>query len=105
MRFSQGALEILSAGDYPGNVRQLEGVVLRAFLIARVQGSEEIGVEHVPSDLFPHLQYRRRGDREENRLVVERTLRITGGNVKKATELLGVCRNTLKAARRNSSQV
>jgi transcriptional regulator of acetoin/glycerol metabolism len=47
------------------------------------------------------LRYDWRGNREANRLVVERVLKITGGNVKKAAQLLGVSRNTVRGARGN----
>jgi len=68
--------------------------------IARDQGAEQIDVKHLPIDLTPHLEYKRRGDREENRMVIESVLKITGGNVKRAALLLGVSRNTVNAARR-----
>jgi len=96
------ALALLCEGEYAGNVRELEGVVLCAYLFARDQGLAEIGVQHLPAEVTPRLQYKRRGDREENRIVVERILRITGGNVKKAAQLLGVSRTTVSAARQNS---
>jgi len=85
-------------------VRELEGIVLCAYLFARDQGLAEIGVQHLPAELTPRLQFKRRGDREGNRIVVERVLRITGGNVKKAARLLGVSRNTVNAARENPAR-
>jgi DNA-binding NtrC family response regulator len=104
-QFSDAALALLSEGEYAGNVRELEGVVLCAYLTAREQGLAEISVQHLPAELTPRLQYKRRGNREENRVLVERVLRITGGNAKKAAELLGVSRTTLKAARRHITVV
>jgi DNA-binding NtrC family response regulator len=98
-RFSDSALGLLCEGEYAGNVRELEGIVLCAYLFARDQGLAEIDLKNLPADLTPRLQYKRRGDREENRIVVERVLRITGGNVKKAARLLGVSRTTVSAAR------
>jgi len=82
-RFTDAALALLCEGEYAGNVRELEGMVLCAYLFARDQGFAEIGVQHLPAELAPRLQYKRRGDREENRIVVEQVLKITGGNVKK----------------------
>src|SRR5204863_866636 len=87
-RFSAAALALLCEGDYEGNVRQLEGIVLHAYLIARYRGASVIEVEHLPAQITPRLQYRRHGDVEANRTVVERMLRITRGNVTKAAELL-----------------
>jgi len=97
--FSDAAMAMLYEGDYPGNVRQLEGFVLHAYLMARRERTTRIDVAHLPVELTPRLQYRRWGNRDENRAVVERVLRMTGGNVKKAARLLGVSRNTLNAAR------
>jgi DNA-binding NtrC family response regulator len=101
--FSDAALALLCEGDYEGNVRQLEGIVLRAYLIARHRGACEIDVEHLPPQLTPRLQYRRHGDREANRTIVERTLRLSGGNVKRAARLLGVSRATINALRGGGS--
>jgi transcriptional regulator of acetoin/glycerol metabolism len=56
-------------------------------------------VEHVPESLFAVLRYQRRGDREANRVAVERSLKLTGGNVKAAATLLGVSRNALMRPR------
>ncbi len=100
--FSEAALTVLCEGEYEGNVRQLEGIVLRAYLIARYRGASVIDVEHLPPHVMPRLQYRRHGDPEANRMVVERALRITGGNVKKASQLLGVSRTRIHAARRKA---
>ncbi len=100
-QFTEAALALLSEREYAGNVRELEGVVLCAYLFARDQGLAEIGVQHLPAELTPRLQYRRHGDPEKNRLVVERVLQITGGNVKKAAQRLGVSRTTVCAARRH----
>src|SRR6266516_1460790 len=82
--FSNAAMAMLYEGDYPGNVRQLEGFVLHAYLMARGEGTTRIDVGHLPAELTPRLQYKRRGNRDENRAVVERVLRVTGGNVKQA---------------------
>jgi len=98
-RFSDAALVLLCEGEYPGNVRQLEGVVLCAYLVAKDEGAAAIEVQHLPLQTSLRVQYKRRGDREENRIVVERALRITGGNVKRAARLLGVSRNTMTTAR------
>ncbi len=100
IKFSEAALALLCEAEYDGNVRQLEGIVLRSFLIARYCGACQIDVEHLPPQLTPRLLYRRHGDLEANRMLVERVLRITGGNVKKAAQLLGVSRPTINAARR-----
>ena len=97
-RGSNGAV---SEGEYDGNVRQPEGMVLSAFL-ARHRRACVIDVEHLPPQFNRRLQYRRHGDPETNRIVIERILRITGGNVKKAARFLGVSRTTINAVRLKS---
>lgn len=104
-RFSESALDLLCEGDYEGNVRELEGIVLSAYLVARARHSGQIDVEHLPPQCLPSLRYRRHGNFEANRLVVERILRITGGNVRRAARLLGVSRTTVHAARRKPDRV
>jgi DNA-binding NtrC family response regulator len=100
-RFSDAALECLCETEWTGNVRQLEGAVLHAYLVAAHHGGMKIEVEHLPGEVIPRLQYKRRGDRAENRRVLERALQMTGGNVTKAAQLVGVSRNTFNAARAN----
>jgi len=102
-RFNEAALALLCEGEYEGNVRQLCGIVLSGYLMARAAGRSEIGPEHLPTDVCPLLPYQRHGDREGNWLAVERALAKTGGNVKAAAALLGITRvalNSLLAARR-----
>ena len=97
--FTEAAMTLLCEGDYQGNVRQLEGIVLSGYLVARAECASEIDVEHLPSEpVVP--QYTRRGDLKSNRVVVERMLRITRGNAKKAAQLLGISRTTVNAVRR-----
>lgn len=100
-RLSDAALECLREGEWTGNVRQLEGAVLHAYLVAAHRGAVTIDVEHFPEEMIPRLRYTRRGDRAENRVVLERALRMTGGNVTKAAQLVGVSRNAFNAARAN----
>jgi transcriptional regulator with PAS, ATPase and Fis domain len=95
-------LALLCEGEYAGNVRELEGIVLCAYLFARDQGVAEIDLRHLPPGLAPVLKFTRRGDLETNRIVVERVLRMTGGNVKKAAQLLGVSRTTVNTALRKT---
>jgi DNA-binding NtrC family response regulator len=95
--FTDAAMGVLCEGEYAGNLRQLEGIVLRAYQIARHRDACEIDVTHLPPLLTGRLHYRRHGDLESNRSVVERALRITGGNIKKAAEIVGVSRSTVNA--------
>jgi len=103
-RFSDSALALLCEGEYPGNVRQLEGVILTAYLMAKAADADIIGVEHTPAQQLPVLTYTRHGDREANRVAVDRMLNATGGNVKEAAQRLGVSRNTVNTVRRSHSR-
>jgi sigma-54 dependent transcriptional regulator, acetoin dehydrogenase operon transcriptional activator AcoR len=96
-RFTTRALDGLTAGEYPGNVRELQGVVVWAYMMARAANVAEVGAEHLPETLSPPLRYKRWGDREANRRAVERALARTGGNVTEAARVLGVSRNTVDA--------
>lgn len=98
-RLSDAALALLSGGEYEGNVRELGAVVEYAYLMARARGAGQIGAEHMPEGLCPPLRYQRRGDREANRIAVERALKLTDGNVKAAAKLMGISRNTFNATR------
>ena len=94
-RFAARAMARLEEGEYPGNVRQLRGVVEYAYLMAAAPGASEVRAEHLPDGFYPQLRYRRRGDPIANRVVVERALEQTGGSVKAAARLLGVSRHTI----------
>jgi len=48
---SEQALELLMDHDYPGNIRELENIVERAFILC---SSGLIGPEHLPEGLRPH---------------------------------------------------
>ena len=99
-RITDAALALLLEAEWEGNVRQLGGVIEYAYLVARAAGGGEIRPEHLPQWLQSTLCYRRRGDREANRLVVERSLRVTGGNVSAAARLVGMSRTTFTRLRK-----
>jgi DNA-binding NtrC family response regulator len=98
-RISAETFVLLARHDWPGNVRELESVVERALLFCR-------GEELTPDTLPPHLQG---GHAQQFRCVippyltleeiereaVEQTLERTGGNIKKAAEVLDLHRPTL----------
>jgi transcriptional regulator with PAS, ATPase and Fis domain len=50
-RISGEALSMLMAHHWPGNIRELENVIERAFIMC---GSEHIGIEHLPEELMSH---------------------------------------------------
>ncbi|HHP7235684.1 MAG TPA: sigma-54 interaction domain-containing protein [Desulfobacterales bacterium] len=45
------ALSLLMAYDWPGNIRELENVIERAFILCR---HGDIGIEHLPAELTAH---------------------------------------------------
>lgn len=47
-KISRSALSVLSAYNYPGNIRELENIIERAFILCQ---SDTITVEHLPSEL------------------------------------------------------
>ena len=92
--FSAEALQALERYDWPGNVRELRSVVesLRAT-------GKPIELTELPSDI---TQRSRSLDPEAmtlsamERQHIQRVLRLTGGRLTRAAELLGIHRNTLR---------
>ena len=107
LRFSQGAMRILMAHAWPGNVRQLENAVERAVTLN--PAGPEIDVQDLPPDLQelpqtvsrPFVELPEDGlDLTEYLLSIERdlirrSLDRTGGNRNRAAELLRIKRTTL----------
>jgi len=92
-RFTPEALKVLSEYQWPGNIRELENVIERAINICE---DREISVEYLPRT----LQANPRSDgeyslKEMERLLIQETLKKTGGNVSSAAKSLGIGRNTL----------
>ena len=98
---SEAALEVLSAVDLAGNLRDLRNVVRAAYLVAHDR--EEIGVEHLPTEVVG-LKFVPHQRAEANCQAVTGALRRTGGNASAAARLLGVHRNTVVAAQRRLRQ-
>jgi len=98
--FSDAAREALERSEYKGNVRELEGIILSAFLWARYRGAARIEVDHLPKRVRQTLGYHRHGDPEANRIAVARALQLARGNVTEAARLLQVSRTTIMTARR-----
>jgi DNA-binding NtrC family response regulator len=97
--FSPAALEILTRYSWPGNIRELEHKIERAVILSNhpvilpedLPGKipEEIKETEFsfPEELLPLKEVERR--------YVLKVLRETGGNKKKASEILGIDRTTL----------
>jgi DNA-binding NtrC family response regulator len=95
-RLSDTAMAILCAAEWPGNVRQLEDIVERAYLLALKDGRDAIVPADIPEEISPPLVYPRKGTLAEKIEAMRRALERTGGNIAAGARLLGVSRNTIK---------
>ena len=93
--FTEDGIAALTAHKWPGNVRELENKVKvacllseDAFLSAADLTLRAPGEDQLPLNL---KEVRNRAERE----AVTRAMSVTGGNISKAAELLGVSRPTL----------
>src|SRR5687767_2500193 len=107
MQFSQGAMRVLMAYPWPGNVRQLENAVERAVTLR--SGRTEIDVADLPPDVqedpqsvaTPFVEFPEEGLdlpaylTSIERDLIQRSLERTGGNRNRAAELLRIKRTTL----------
>ena len=105
--FSQEAMRRLMAHDWPGNIRQLENIVERA--LAMTPGRNQIEVGDLPTELQANGDSSRTVDvdlpedgidlqqyvQEIERHLIRSSLERTGGNKRKAAELLNIKRTTL----------
>jgi transcriptional regulator of acetoin/glycerol metabolism len=90
---ARDALAAFGTYHWPGNVRQLQNVIRRAFLL-RPRG--EIDIESLPPDLVLSAAEPRFGliEQLEGEAIL-RTLQSTGGNVSKAAQEMGLSRATV----------
>jgi len=94
--FSAEAIAAIDAHPWPGNVRELENRVNRAIIMAEgpVITAEDLGLsapaaaERAPASL---REVRHRAELH----AIHHALALTGGNISKAAEMLGVARQTL----------
>ena len=107
MQIAQGAMRLLMAYPWPGNVRQLENAIERA--VALSGGRKEIDVPDLPPEIqagpprasAPFVDFPDDGLDMPAYLtsiekdLIRRSLERTGGNRNKAAELLGIKRTTL----------
>ncbi len=97
--FSAEAETLLTRYPWPGNIRELRNVVERAMILAR---SGRIEPHHLPSDVMPFVGPGGRlcSLEDVEREHIAATLQATGGNIKRAAEVLGISRTTLYAKMR-----
>ncbi|MFN8545340.1 MAG: sigma-54 dependent transcriptional regulator [Candidatus Binatia bacterium] len=99
-----GAVAMLAAHDFPGNVRELENVVQRALLLA--EPGEPIGEAHLLDAGIEEAPAARGGSLQDEivrleRELVQRALALAGGNKTRAAEHLGLTyRGLLKKMQR-----
>jgi DNA-binding NtrC family response regulator len=99
VELSSGALDMLLAYDWPGNVRQLENTVERLVLFSRgsVVGTDDVPTvlqnihRDTPAGLFEDLP----SLDELERRYFEHVLRAVGRNRTRAADVLGIDRRTL----------
>lgn len=95
---SDEVLAVLMKHDYPGNARELENIIERAFVLCR---GGMIGLEHLPPELGPEEVSSSPSTatgitlRELESLHIADALRRNGGNRKAAAEELGIHPSTL----------
>lgn len=107
------ALNCIIDYDWPGNIRQLENIIERAINIC--QGST-IRIEDLPEDIrkgsfqdkaqieymYDEKELKEIESLEEAEIrIIDKALKITGGNITKAAKALKVSRNTLYNKIRN----
>lgn len=96
--FTGDALKVLKNYSWPGNIRELRNIVLRAMLSAR----DVIDVRHLP----PQIQNNKIGREiisfkagtplsEVEKTMIIQTLKAVKGNKLKAAEILGISRRSL----------
>jgi two-component system response regulator AtoC len=97
VRFTQEAIDLLLAYDYPGNVRELENIVERCVTLS---SSGTIGKDDMPSLIVTGEQSGKglrlsdvASDAERNHIM--KVLITTLGNKTKAADMLGISRKTL----------
>lgn len=94
---SKEAKVILQSHHWPGNIRELQGVLIQAAFLADEEeiGSEHIQLEGVEADGGAIEAAAPKSLREAEIEAIHRSLRASGGNVSKAAKLLQIGRNTL----------
>ena len=102
--FSAATWEALMHYPFPGNIRELENTLTHALVLAR--GQPEILPRHLPPEIVEHAQsLNTPGPAARNslsqaveqfeRAYIQRALEMTGGEKKKAAQILGISRQCL----------
>jgi hypothetical protein len=93
LRFSQAALLAMTRAHWPGNIRQLESVVLGLVAVA---GPREVSVEMLPAALSHYSSRRELTTMEQAELdAIMSAIKRSEGNKVMAARILGISRSTL----------
>ena len=95
IKLSPDAIAAIEHYQWPGNVRELENRVNAAAIMTEGKRvtAEDLNLERSETgdSVLPLREVRQRAESE----AIQRALAITGGNISKAAELLGITRPTL----------
>lgn len=91
--FDRNTQRILKAYPWPGNIRELKGVVKRAALLAKDDWitSENVDLPDKPKQVDGYAL----NDERTERATIRKALEATGNDRKAAAKLLGISRSTL----------
>lgn len=97
LRVSPEATDIMTHYEWPGNVRQLENVIERAFALGV---SDVLQVSDLPSEIQAfgetiHISTMNFNLKDNEKILIEKALRKTSGDKSKAAALLGVNTTTV----------
>lgn len=90
---SPEAMDLLMRYHWPGNVRELKNVIEQAVLLGT---GSRITPEHLPAVVREHAERKNASIRCVERDHIRRVLESCGWNQRKAAEILGIHRNTLR---------
>jgi DNA-binding NtrC family response regulator len=92
--FSERSLGVLTAFDWPGNIRQLESCIERAVVVCT---GAEVEPRHLPPELMQHMRGLEKAPpipgatmRDIERFAILSTLEHVGGSTSRAAKILGM---------------
>ncbi|MGE7273264.1 sigma-54-dependent Fis family transcriptional regulator [Brevibacillus panacihumi] len=95
---SRDAQELLAAYAWPGNIRELQSVLIQAAFLADGGDIEAVHIQLEGPDEAGDISFRKQelpSLKESEMEAIKRAIRTTGGNVSQAAKLLQIGRNTL----------
>lgn len=87
----ESAFESLLNYSWPGNVRELENIVERTVILTKGEEIEEFVGITPEGESYEPLKME-----DVEKIHIEKVLRMVNGNISKASEILGLHRNTLR---------